>query len=611
VGVKQAYHLAMARVNRDGGQGHEPSMPIHVRAVTMVLLACVACDPSSGRGGLGGVADGAPAGADGGGGRADAAATDTGGPDAGAGDDACPAYAGGGMVCAGSRTIENADDVAAASACVEITGNLVIDAQGMTEIELPVLERVAGDILIWGTTSLVRISLPALKEAAHLGTGSRVADAALAEILVPQLRNLSVGVFIGTDTAVETQALPCLASTGWLNIEGRAVDAPRLTAVTHSVWGGRLDAPRLSVVGETLRYEGGDLPALTRVGDLTLHGAAAVSLPALSVIDRKLLLGCWDPNIGGALPSAPSVALPALVEAGSLRICPWPELAAVDLPELARLTGSGQLGANDVDAGGQLGSLALPSLATVAGNMDLAIPTDLPVLTTIDQKLTVRAPVDAPSLSSAGAVTFEAPLSAPLLAAVSGLVTSTSQDLTFPSLMSAGGVTAEQGVSLPSLQTVSGGLVLVGDGGDPIELGALRTIGDRLRVIRRRAPTALFDLGALESVGGYVVLRLDTPSVELPVLGSVGADLSVTRTTATEVRAPSLTSIAGGLSVNENTRLTAIDFGSLASLGTPLYISNNSQLASCQVAALEAQLRAAGWTGQNLSYGNDDDGTCP
>ena len=101
------------------------------------------------------------------------------------------------MTVEGSVTIENTLDVQAmANVCV-VTGDVIVAANGMTSISLPVLASVAGGVFINNNAALTSISLPALA---------------------------SVGgdVFIEFNAALTSISLPVLASAGSVVIQSNS-----------------------------------------------------------------------------------------------------------------------------------------------------------------------------------------------------------------------------------------------------------------------------------------------------------------------------------------------------------------------------------------------------
>jgi len=142
----------------------------------------------------------------------------------------------------------------------------------MTDIALPVLERIDGYLRVEGSTSLVRLQLPALKEIAG---GTSVIDLASTSQAVDlsRLRTLGAEMQTYAHGSVDV-ATPCLDTRRGLSISDgsgpfaaplyaprlRLVDgylradleAPRLESISGFIAGGDIVAPVLTSVGGTL-----------------------------------------------------------------------------------------------------------------------------------------------------------------------------------------------------------------------------------------------------------------------------------------------------------------------------------------------------------------------
>jgi hypothetical protein len=505
------------------------------------------------------------------------------------------------MVCLGSFEVRNFADIDVLAPCARITGDLDLGADGLVDIELPLLERVDGDVRLQPSDSLVTISMPELKEIG--GTVTRgFWTLELSSLEVPRLVSVG-GSFDLRDGGgpIANVDVECLTAIGG----DLALDAP-LVAPHLEIVGGDLDAaisaPLLTEVGGELIYqEGGDLPALARVGGLILARVDAISLPSLVSVTG---LARFCPV---ATTTAPSLALPALARVGALRICPWPALTSIDMPSLRRVTGPGTLGGLNLGASGGVTSVSLPALLSIVGTATFSIPTTMNALTTAGVML-VNAPVGAAALTTASRITLNAALAAPALEQVTGTLMSNAQTMSFPALLSAGAITSDASLSLPALTDVAGDVVLTGTGA--VDAGALRTVGGFLRIVGPRSAEPI-SLGSLETVGRFVTLTgLAASAVDVPSLLSVGGDFRFSDTGAMGLTAPALTSIAGDLTIQDNDSLGQIDFSALAILDDDLHVFRNPSLPTCQATDLEAQLRAAGWTG-TADIRLNGTGTCP
>jgi hypothetical protein len=505
------------------------------------------------------------------------------------------------MVCLGSFEVRNFADLDVLAPCARVTGDLDLGADGLVDIELPLLERVDGDVRLQPSDSLVTISMPELKEIG--GTVTRgFGTPVLASLEVPRLVSVGGSVFLedGGDPIADVD-VECLTAVGGDLVPGAPLVAPHLASV-----GGDLDvaisAPLLTDVGGELTYQqGADLPALARVGALVLARTDAISLPSLVSVTG---IARFCPV---ATTMAPSLALPALVRVGALRICPWPALTSIDMPTLRRVTGPGTLGGLGLGASDGVTSVSFPALLSIVGTGTFSIPTTMNALTTAGVML-VNAPVGAPALTTASRITLNAPLAAAALEQVTGTLMSNAQTMSFPALLSAGAITSNASVSVPALTDVTDNVTLTGTGA--FDAGALRTVGGYLRIVRPGSAEPIA-LGSLETVGRFVTLTgFATSPVDLPSLLSVGGDFRLSDTGVVELTAPALTSIGEDLTIQDNDSLAQIDFSSLATLDRNLQVFRNPSLPTCQATDLEAQLRAAGWTG-TADIRLNGTGTCP
>jgi hypothetical protein len=466
--------------------------------------------------------------------------------------DACPAYAGNGLICEGSFTVDSPAELATIATCARITGDLIINPLGVAEISLPVLERIDGRVRVAKDPNLVRLRLPQLKEApledpstgndgvfielatstggvdlsrlrttgdlaiqkdgggqtslpcldtteglsAYRWNGSRSVPGSLH---VPRLRQVgTIDVFGEVDILAAVMTAPRLERVVGTVSEGRIV-APVLTSVTGSVYA-VLDAPNLTDISATLSYRDADnLPSLRRVrGDVVLGTAASIDLPSLVYIAGTL-------GGGYEWPTASSLVLPALERVGSLQLT-WPSLQEV----------------------------SLPALSIIRGNLETQVAVDLPALTEITGVMWLDAPVNAPALVSIGRSLR--------LQEFDGAVS-------FPALASVGDISCSAGAATS------------------IDLPALTQLEDSI----------------------YVVNCDNLTSISAPLLQSIGSYISIAL----------------------NDALAALDFGSLTSLGESLSINRNAVLPNCYATAIRDQLLASGWTGDAYLYDNNGTGSCP
>jgi len=178
-------------------------------------------------------------------------------------------------------------------------------------------------------------------------------------------------------------------------------------------------------------------------------------------------------------------------------------------------------------------------------------------------------------------------------------------------------------------------------------LGCLQTIGGSLEVGSGSSDTyyctsleSLEGLEGLTSIGGHLMIACNPPLGSLAPLGgitTIGEGLYVYSNSSLRTLAGlggitsartwlrvvgneslesleglgSLATVDGDVAILRNPSLTNLDgLGGLASVGSSLQVSDNVSLPTCEARALEDRLRALGWTGECIIYGNDDTATC-
>ena len=112
------------------------------------------------------------------------------------------------LPCSGDYVIESAGELADVAQCKSITGRLEVDGQDwLTDLNLPCLESVSDDLVIWNNFSLASISIPnvvSVGDELYIGwtkPKQRLEDDALTDIEMPSLT--SVGSFgLGTNDSL-------------------------------------------------------------------------------------------------------------------------------------------------------------------------------------------------------------------------------------------------------------------------------------------------------------------------------------------------------------------------------------------------------------------------
>lgn len=301
-------------------------------------------------------------------------------------------------------------------------------------------------------------------------------------------------------------------------------------------------------------------------------------------------------------------ALPALAILASLAACgggsdapPCPIPGTVRITSQAdwdRLTAStckAIEGALVIDAPGVASFTGQPVVETLGGNLtlvgnDALIAFTLPAVRTMGRCPTVQV---NPVLTS---------LSLPAFQSCAG---SSMAILQNPALAS---------LDLPALATVAGTFSIDWNDTLPgVSLPALTSVGGSLELNGNPALASL-SLPRLASGKLAVVDSMALRTLTLPALAS-SASLVLTQTGLESVSLPALTTLAGPLTIVDNTALQSLaGLDALASMangpGTSLQITGNTTLPQCQAAALLARLQLAGYTGPATVSGNDA-ASCP
>lgn len=515
---------------------------------------------------------------------------------------ACPAYLGNGPICDGTFVVNNAFDLAEIAGCASITGNLTIDAPGMTVIALPNLERVGGYLSVNGGADLQRLRLPQLKEVgADFGAGF---DTVTANADVSRLQSVNLSVAVGG-----THLLGCLESSG--SLAGFPVTAPRLQTVagdiigtvtaaslltvTGTVYAESLDAPLLTDIGGTLTYSDDvDVPSLQRAGAITVE-------PNTTDIDLRDLV-----DVTGAfqfLGGPPVLDFPALQHVGGF-LAGYLELQEIHLPALAQ-AGPSATTANVIAIGAETPT-DFPALTSVRGGLDLASSASFPLLTEVAGDLSAYdgsppgdTVLNVPALALIrGDLFMSVPLNAPALAEVRGdLATSAS-------------------ASLPVLTLVRGSLNVSPNDSAPFDAPLLGEVRGEITI--GWSATSL-SLPSLSTCGSIYVSVSQLATLDLPALTtvwssrSIGGRVYIGTTAITALSMPALQTTNGKLIIYNNVAgpLTSIDFPALTSVGDALKIHQDQSLPLCYATNLCDQLQAAGWTGTCFFRHLDRTGTCP
>lgn len=276
-------------------------------------------------------------------------------------------------VLEGSVLIQNDEDILRVACYTTITGNLTIDAPGLTTLVLPALTTIGGD-LTSGTVTLTSIGLPSLTRVGGELTLYNMAES-IAHIDLSALVEVSGALtFYGAGT---NPGLSVLASVGGT-----------LTMHMSAVEGAYIDLPSLTTV----------------LGDLDLRGATDINLPQLALIqgslpvDTRTLVSLNLPNLvtvgelavlgEGGLGAIVDIKLPSLSNVlGGLDITDNPSLVELDLQALTTIGEGGGMpvGYLDITNNDVLTSIDLPAFTAgtvVIRDNDALVSINLPSLAT-------------------------------------------------------------------------------------------------------------------------------------------------------------------------------------------------------------------------------------
>lgn len=330
----------------------------------------------------------------------------------------------------GSVVVHDSDDLRRLRRCTQISGDLRIEAPGLSTLsDLEQLTTIGGQLIVQGG-AFDTVRLPALTRV----TGAlRIAESpALVTVDLSQLTQtggLSIDAAQGQLTTV---TLPRLSTVGG----GLAITAPRLTTLDLSQLGSTTGDLTLTG-GDDAGLTAVDLPRLASVG----RSLAIRQLPALLSVSAPLLATSHGVALESLGPTRTTptttvklqLSLPALTQVdGPLALESLPSLDRLSLPVLQRVEGP----------------LALRQLGTpravVQGRLrvnDNVLQLSLPALTRVGGDLLLEELPTLHDLSAAGDG-----LALPLLQTVVGVVTldtlgaslfSSALDLTLPALTTA------------------------------------------------------------------------------------------------------------------------------------------------------------------------------
>jgi hypothetical protein len=324
-----------------------------------------------------------------------------------------PTCGSGGPVCGGSFVITNPTQLSEVSACAEITGDLTIQAPGMT-VALPALARVDGTLIEQGSQG---VSLQCLESAGSVLLFTTPAIDLPALVDVTGLLGggvFSTGTCYPNAPSATVLDLPTLEKAGaidlcWPSLE--EVHMPALQSVTGpSVGPGGLfiqasptaaavDFPALTKVrGGVELHMPASFPVLTQILAGKLRMYAPVTAPNLIEIKGHLMIG----------PQVTTISFPALTAITGLDGSSAFALSSLDLPALATVIGSGPgtyTGDVDIEST-DLSALSFPSLTTTSGEFRVRFNAltalQAPLLTSIGPALDISYDFPLPTCYATG-----------------------------------------------------------------------------------------------------------------------------------------------------------------------------------------------------------------
>ena len=275
----------------------------------------------------------------------------------------------------GSFTVENSADAAQLVGVTTITGDLTIDANGLTTLDLSSLQTIGGlleveaysgtELHLDALTSVDSIDLRVAVSAftapmlAHVNSmlfyQTQLPSLSFPQ-LFPSLTTLALALGIDANEAMTTLDLSSLQSVGELTIDSNDnVPTVDLSGLRTSQSIGMQGNTTLVTIAAN---------ALTSADEIDLENdasLASVSLPALTTSQISITVA--------NLPALTSIALPALTEAGAFAVANDPLLTALQLPAVTAIDGPLVIESNQT-----LASIALPSLHAAATSVGLVAP---------------------------------------------------------------------------------------------------------------------------------------------------------------------------------------------------------------------------------------------
>jgi hypothetical protein len=179
-----------------------------------------------------------------------------------------------GTTIEGTYYIHNSFDVALLAGVTSITGDLNIDAPGLTGVSLPALTNVGGTVTVSNSDALVTLDLSALTHGdIQLGTIYQGGVTALTTLKLGALTGALNNFVIVEANALTTLNVPLVSSVAYMSVSGAVLASISLSALTSAETLNLDTLPALT---------NASFPKLTTVSNFTINDTALATLSLLS-----------------------------------------------------------------------------------------------------------------------------------------------------------------------------------------------------------------------------------------------------------------------------------------------------------------------------------------
>ncbi|KAI8076752.1 uncharacterized protein BX664DRAFT_287533 [Halteromyces radiatus] len=298
-----------------------------------------------------------------------------------------------GSSCRGDVHVKSKQDLDGLKTCKTYGGNIVVEQTGMTELKLPGVALLEGDLVISSNDALQRVSFPELQ--AVNGQLRLLNNRALNSLEMPALSALRM-FELSVHPALNEVKFPAglnqveqflVADTTVVRIEGLKVSTLKDLTITNNIYLKQLTVGNLTRITGDLTLSANspvlnaDLSSIQAVNVATFRNLASISLKELRQVagDISFITNTFTAL---ELPSVTGIA-------GTLTIADNIRLNSLSLPSLSRLGGALSISGNT-----ELISVnAFPKLDEVDGTLDIVgnfDEVDLPALADVRGGLNVQ-----------------------------------------------------------------------------------------------------------------------------------------------------------------------------------------------------------------------------